>query len=160
MFNNLSFIRKAALTGSAGVLLVAAPFVAGWEVKRNAAYLDPVSIPTICYGHTQGVKLGQSMTDDECAMLLATELAEYIKEVDAAVKVQMPDTRRAALVSFAYNVGIHNFKTSTLLKKLNAGKPIEACNELRRWVYANGQKLNGLIRRREAERELCLVGEV
>lgn len=157
-FNSSSFIRTAVLTGSVGTVLIAAPFIGEWEQLRNIAYLDPVRIPTICYGHTEGVKLGQTKTDEECAALLVGELKEYMDAVDSLVKVPMPDTRRAAFVSFTYNVGITNFKNSTLLRKLNAGDTIGACNELPRWVYAKGIKLKGLVRRREAERELCLAG--
>jgi lysozyme len=139
-------------------MLIAAPFVAGWEGLRNVAYLDPVRVPTICYGSTEGVKLGQTKSDEECRAMLKAELGEFMRGVDAAVKVEMPDTRRAALTSFAYNVGLANFQRSTLLRLLNQGHTVAACNELRRWVYAKGIKLKGLVRRREAERELCLIG--
>jgi len=55
-----------------------------------------------------------------------------------------------------YNVGIANFKKSTLLKKLNKGDYEEASNQLLRWTRAGGKVLNGLVRRREAEKELFL----
>lgn len=157
-FRSSGFIRKAALTGSAGVVLIAAPFIAGWEELRNAAYYDPVQIPTICYGHTETAKIGQVKSDAECLNLLLGDMSEYVFAVASLVKVEMPDTRKAALVSFAYNVGVYNFKTSTLLKKLNNGDTIGACNELDRWVYAKGVRLRGLERRRAAEKELCLIG--
>lgn len=70
----------------------------------------------------------------------------------------MPETRRAALASFVYNVGEGQFSRSTLLRKLNAGDAREACAELSRWVYAGGRVLTGLVKRRAAERELCEVG--
>lgn len=159
VFRSSSFIKKAALTGSAGIILIAAPFISGWEELRNVAYYDPVSVPTICYGHTEGVKMGQVKSDFECADMLVNELKEYMDAVDKHVKVYMPDTRKAALISFTYNVGVANFKSSTLLEKLNKGDTIGACNELPRWVYAKGIKLNGLVKRREAERQLCLIGE-
>lgn len=122
------------------------------------AYLDPVRVPTICYGHTEGVKLGQTKTDEQCADMLADELGDYMRIVEKYAKSPMPDTRKAALTSFVYNVGHHNFRKSTLLKKLNAGDTVGACNELPRWVYAKGVRLRGLELRREAEKELCLIG--
>jgi lysozyme len=63
-----------------------------------------------------------------------------------------------ALVSFTYNVGAGAFRTSTLLKKLNAGDTVGACNQLPRWNKAGGKVLPGLTRRRAAEQALCLKG--
>jgi GH24 family phage-related lysozyme (muramidase) len=59
-----------------------------------------------------------------------------------------------ALVDFAYNAGAKNLLNSTLLKKLNAGDRKGAAKEFERWVYADGQILGGLVRRRMAERVL------
>lgn len=157
-FNSSSFIKTAALTGSAGVVLIAAPFIGEWEQLRNVAYYDPIQVPTICYGHTETAKIGQTKSDAECVKLLLGDMSGYVSTVNTLVKVKIPDTRKAALVSFAYNVGITNFKNSTLLRKLNDGDMVGACNELDRWVYAGGIKLNGLVKRRAAEKELCLVG--
>jgi lysozyme len=61
-------------------------------------------------------------------------------------------------VSFAYNVGGGNYCGSTLVRKLNAGDTAGACNELTRWTRAKGIVLPGLVKRREAERQLCLQG--
>ena len=63
-----------------------------------------------------------------------------------------------AYTSFAYNVGLGAFQTSTLLRKLKAGDRVGACNELRRWVYAKGRVLPGLVARRAAEEKMCLSG--
>ena len=153
-----SVFKKSALAGATGAMLLVIPVVSHFEGKLNSAYIDPVGVPTICYGHTEGVRLGQVMTDEECDALLAYDLGVYISGVEALVTVPMPDTRKAALTSFAYNVGLTNLMKSTLLKKLNKGETVAACNELRKWVYAKGKKLPGLVKRREAERELCLVG--
>ena len=62
------------------------------------------------------------------------------------------------MIDFIYNAGEGNFANSTMLKKLNSGDVAGACNELKRWVYSGGQKLAGLVARREAERDLCLRG--
>ena len=147
--------KRTALTG---VVLIASPFIATWEGLETSAYLDPVGIPTICYGHTKGVAIGDTKTKEECGALLNEELLEYLEAVDDYIYVPMPDTRRAALTSFSYNVGIENFKRSTLRKLMNEGKTREACEQLDRWIFAKGIKLRGLIRRREAEKELCLEG--
>lgn len=148
-------IRTRAL---AGALAVGIPLVGAYEGRNLFAYLDPVGIPTICDGITRGVQLGQSKTPAECDALLTAELGQAITLVDQLVVTSQPDTRRAALGSFVYNVGGTKFASSTLLRKLNAGDVPGACAELSRWVYAKGRKLGGLVRRRAAERELCEVG--
>ncbi|KPO22290.1 glycoside hydrolase family protein, partial [Escherichia coli] len=64
-----------------------------------------------------------------------------------------------ALYSFVYNVGAGNFRTSTLLRKINQGDIKGACDQLRRWTYAGGKQWKGLMTRREIEREICLWGQ-
>jgi lysozyme len=137
---------------------MAASFIMPWEGLVNRAYLDPIGIPTACYGFTAGVQLGQIYTDEECKHLLNVEIAKADAALQRLVTVPMPDTRRAAYISFIYNVGEGNFSRSTLLRKTNAGDVVGACNEFLRWSYAGGKKLAGLVKRREAERKLCLKG--
>ena len=80
------------------------------------------------------------------------------------VDVPLSTGQLAAFTSFTYNVGVSNFESSTLRRRLNAGDFQGACDELLRWRYATkaGVKveLPGLVRRREAERELCLEPDV
>jgi lysozyme len=129
--------------------------VSGFEGIRQYAYLDPVGIPTICFGETQGVALGQRRTLDECKSMLEESLYKANNAVDNCVHVPLSDNRRAALVSFTYNVGGTAFCQSTLVRKLNSGDP-KACDELLRWTKAKGIALPGLVKRREAERTMCL----
>lgn len=154
--------RKARLgivgMATAVALGVATPLVADFEGLRLGAYLDPVGIPTACYGTTRGVKLGQQFTKEQCDILLSQELSAAIATVDRYAVPKLTQYQYAAFGSFVYNVGEGNFKNSTLLRLLNAGDIIGACNQLPRWVYAKGIKLPGLVRRREAERRLCLYG--
>ncbi|RXZ42721.1 lysozyme [Crenobacter cavernae] len=148
---------KLAVAFGGGALAIAVAVTGHFEGQRTKAYLDPVGIPTICYGSTAGVRIGQTRTPAECDRLLKGELGAALATVNRSVRVPMPDTRRAALASFVYNVGPGSFERSTLLRKLNAGDAVGACNELPRWVYAGGQDLPGLKTRRAAERELCLM---
>jgi len=152
----MSVKGRVAGIAVAGALSFALPIVSYYEGMNLMAYIDPVGIPTICYGHTDGVKLGQTRSKAECERLLNEELGEAIRAVDRLVKVPMPDTRRAALGSFVYNAGAGAFARSTMLKKLNAGDIMDGCKELLKWVYAGGKKLKGLERRRTAEAKLCL----
>lgn len=128
------------------------------EGLRTVAYRDPVGIPTICFGETKGVRLGDKATVDECKGMLGSRVEEFGRGVDACVKVPLPDTRKAAFVSFSYNVGTQAFCSSTLVRKLNAGDTVGACDELLRWTKAKGITLPGLVKRREQERAMCMAG--
>ncbi|KAA0016682.1 lysozyme [Salinicola corii] len=134
-----------------------------YEGRELESYPDPVGIPTICTGHTGAdVRLGQTLTDEQCDKLLAGDLGTAFDAIDRNVTPEinatMPPTRRAGIASFIFNVGEGAFRRSTLLELLNAGHPRAACDQLSRWVYAQGKKLAGLVKRRAAERELCLAG--
>ena len=150
--------KRLAVAAFGAAMAVAAPLVSWYEGKRNNAYLDAVGIPTICYGHTGTAKLGQTLTDAECDALLERDLGVAFAAVDRHTTVELPVERRAALASFVFNIGEGAFKSSTLLRKLNAGDTAGACKELDRWVYAGGKVLEGLVKRRATERELCEVG--
>jgi lysozyme len=151
-------LRNLLAAGVVGAMALTTAFVGHYEGRVMRAYLDPAGVPTICNGATKGVRLGQTASGAECDAMLERDVKEALRAVDRAVKVPLPETRRAALGSFVYNVGEGRFKKSTLLKKLNAGDTIGACNELSRYIFAGGKKLKGLVTRREAERELCLRG--
>ena len=139
-------------------MALAAALITAFEGGFHHAYLDPPGIPTICYGSTKGVKLYTTATDQQCAALLGKDVRDAEKAVNDLVKVRISDKTKAALVSFVFNVGRGNFAKSTLLKKLNSGDIKGACNELPRWVYSGGKKLNGLVKRRNEELQLCKSG--
>jgi len=142
----------AAASLSAGVALVSY-----FEGRELIGYFDPVGIPTVCYGHTATAVVGQQRTSEECEQLLAQDLGFALAAVDKQLP-SLPPLTRAALGSFVFNVGAGNFNSSTLLRKAKSGDLVGACSELPRWVYAGGRQLTGLVRRRAAERELCLRG--
>lgn len=146
----MSKARIAAL--GLGTCLV---LVGSFEGLRTVAYKDPVGIPTICYGSTAGVKMGQTATRAQCEELLGEELLEAHDAMAACVKVPLSPNERSAYTSFTYNVGGLAFCRSTLVRKLNAGDHRGACAELSRWNKARGIVLPGLTRRRAAERQLC-----
>lgn len=141
------------------VLSGAAALVAMWEGYKAYTYVDPVGILTACYGHTgPELKLGQKFTQEQCNTYLEADLRTATAAVDRLVKVKLSPNERSALISFVYNVGEGNFASSTLLKKLNAGDRLGAANEFPRWVNAGGKRLQGLVNRRAAEREIFLKG--
>ncbi|EBH8903464.1 lysozyme [Salmonella enterica] len=154
---------KALLAGGAGAIAIAAAMLGGYdglEGRRYVHYRDVVGVITVCDGHTgKDIIPGKRYTDAECDALLNQDLARVKAQVDPLIKVSIPERERAALYSFAYNVGTGAFARSTLLKKLNAGDHAGACNELKRWTYAGGKQWKGLVTRREIEHEVCLWGQ-
>lgn len=147
----LAYGFTAAVAMSGGYL------IAPNEGKVNEVYLDPVNIKTSCYGHTgPELKLGQKFTDEQCLDQLAKDLSSHDKQMMNLVRVPLTDYQHAAFLSFAYNVGVGNFKSSTMLRKLNSKDYEGACEELSRWIYAKKQKLNGLVTRRQQEKDMCL----
>lgn len=122
-----------------------------FEGLRLEAYLDAAGVPTIGYGHTKGVRMGDRITE-YCAK---EYLLQDVREAEQAVNdlnVAKTEGQFDALVSFAYNLGIGRLYSSTLLKEVRAGGSKHAITrEFKRWVYAGGRKLNGLEKRREWE---------
>lgn len=129
--------------------------VSGAEGLRQVAYRDPVGIPTICFGETKGVKLGDRKTPEECTGLLIDRLQEFGDGVRKCVGHDLPPPRKAAYTSLAYNIGVNAFCGSTLVRKERAGNPAGACAEILRWDKAKGVPLPGLKKRRGEEFELC-----
>ncbi len=140
------------------ILGLTALLVAGFEGCREYAYRDPVGIPTICFGHTDGVKMGQYMSKEECKALLLKDLKIYSDGIERCVKLPMPETRAAALISFAYNVGVKQACNSSVIKLINLGLTKEGCNRLLVWNKAMGIPLPGLTKRRTIERDYCVMG--
>lgn len=115
--------------------------------------------PTIGYGATgpaivQGTVWTQAQADAD----LRQRMAACGVVVDKHVSVPLNDEPKAALCDFVYNVGQANFESSTLLRLLNAGDVPGAANEFGKWNLAAGEVLPGLVKRRDAEKALFLLG--
>lgn len=121
------------------------------------AYKDPVNIPTIGYGHTSGVFMNQKITMKQVNDFLNQDLNNAANGVKNLVKVEITQNMFDALVSFVFNLGVGRLQSSTLLKKLNAGKYDEAAEQILRWNKAGGQILAGLTKRRQDEYNLFLA---
>lgn len=127
------------------------------EGLRLDAYLDPVGIPTIGYGSTLNVSMGQSITEQEALELLLADVERFEDAVRESVNVPINQHQFDALVSLCFNIGEGAFKRSTLLRKLNAGDHAGAADEFLRWKHAGGRVLPGLVTRRDDERRLFLM---
>lgn len=158
--------QNSRLTAGAAITALLVATVGAYEGLRLNTYKDAVGVPTICYGETEGVVMGQSKTKAECDDMLVKSLQKHEGDMRRCLDDPdgLPEKTYAAFVSFTYNVGSGNFCSSTLRRKANAGDLVGACNELTKWVYATDRrtgeriKLRGLVKRREGERALCLEG--
>lgn len=154
-----------------GLLVLSASTLIGiatHEGYREQAYLPTkYDVPTIGFGQTKNVKMGDKTDPVRSLRRLEKELDEvYVAAVKRYVKVPLHDYEFGAYVSFTYNLGTENFRTSTMLKKLNAGDYAGACAELSKWNKQDtgkrdpsGKKImveiDGLTERRAEEREIC-----
>ena len=143
----------AGLVVSASLLVS----VAVNEGYRGEAY-TPVKgdVPTIGFGETQGVKLGQKTDPVRSLIVLENDLDQRKAALAKLIHVPLYQYELDSYMDFAYNVGLENFRTSTLLKLLNQEKYQEACKELLKWDKFHGKVLNGLKFRREQEYKTCI----
>ena len=133
-----------------------------FEGFRSSPYLCPAGVPTIGYGSTRygnGSKVALSdppITEPQARDILRETLLGFQNEVDHLVQVDLTQGQYDALVDFAYNCGAANLQKSTLLAKVNANDMVGAASEFSKWCHCNGEVLEGLVRRREAERQLFI----
>lgn len=161
--------RKIIASGALVALLGlggAARFIndmANLEGYVPEGYLDPVGIPTKCFGDTRDVVVGKEYTFEECARSLNEHAVELIIPLKKCIPdfPTLPEKTRAAFASFTYNAGPGAFCKSTVAKKVNAGDLVGACKRLgERGFYdtARGKRLPGLVKRRQYESKMCLEG--
>lgn len=154
-----SRLRKAGFGLTvAGALAVG--FVGGKEGVSTKAYRDVVGVPTICFGETRGVKMGDTATMDECRAMLGDALVEFEGNMRACLTSpdKIPDKPYVAFLSLSYNIGSRAFCGSTVARKANAGDIRGACDAMLSWNKAGGRIIKGLTLRRQEERKMCLEG--
>lgn len=147
-----SRIAAGAIAVSAASLVA----IATYEGYRGDAYKDSVGVPTIGYGETVGVKMGDRTTPERALVTLLSSANRHADAIRPCIHVPLHQHEFDAYVSLAYNIGAGNFCRSTLVKKLNAKDYAGACEEIRRWNKAGGKVLPGLVKRREAEYRMCM----
>lgn len=143
-------------TSQSGISLIK-----GFEGKRLNAYDDGVGVWTIGFGtikYPNGVRVkkGDTCTEAQAESYLKNDLVKFENAINRLVKVPLNQNQFDALSSFTYNLGETNLSSSTLLKKLNAKDYAGTADQFLRWNKAGGKVMNGLTRRREAERNLFL----
>lgn len=156
----MSTKNKATAVVAAAVIATATPFIAKWEGVSLVAYRDIIGVPTVCYGETRGVSMGDRYTKQQCEEKLKVAVAEYYSALKPYMtNPDIPIGVQASLLELAYNVGIGAAGKSTMMKLANQGKYKEACLELDKWVKAAGGRVQGLVNRRaESKTQLCQKG--
>jgi lysozyme len=144
----------AAITLSATALVA----IVIHEGYRGDAYI-PVAgdVPTIGFGTTSGVKLGDRTTPEKALQVAMKDVQNFEGAVKSCVTVPLTQNEYDAYISLSYNIGTGAFCRSTLVKKLNTKDYVGACNEILKWDKFNGKPLAGLTKRRQEENTKCLT---
>lgn len=148
----------AQRTGTAALVLSAAAFVGllAHEGYRDRAYIPvPGDVPTIGFGTTEGVKMGDTITAPQAVARALADASKFEGAVKQCVKVPLHQREYDAFVSLSYNIGAQAFCSSTLVRLLNEGRYDEACAQILRWDKFKGQPLAGLTKRRQQEFKTC-----
>ena len=135
-----------------------------FEGCKLTAYRCPAGVCTIGYGHTASagappVKDGMTITQQQADDILSRDLVKFETAVHNMVQQPLNQNQFDVLVDFAYNAGIGNLQSSTLLKKVNAAQFDAVPAELMKWTKGGGKVLPGLVRRRQAESAWWVSGE-
>lgn len=127
------------------------------EGYRDNAYI-PIAgdVPTIGFGTTTGVKLGDRTTPEKALTVALRDVQGFEGAIKECVTVPLAQHEYDAFVSLSYNIGSNAFCRSTLVRRLNAGDYVGACNQILRWDHFKGKPLAGLTKRRQEEFKKCL----
>jgi lysozyme len=132
----------------------------GMDLIAKHFAIDPPGVITACIGRTNyddpDLRAGQKFTPEQCKQFLLDDLPKYAAQLDRCLKVETPPHRRAALISFTYNVGGGTVCKSSVIRYINQGDVQRGCDALMNYTKANGKYLQGLANRRKFEREWCL----
>lgn len=106
------------------------------------------------------VHVGDKFTKAQCDRMLAARLPQYWRAIEPCIKVEISDNERIAYTSTSYNIGSAKFCGSAMVRDLNEHDHAKACNDLLLYTHASGVFVPGLLKRRRAERRVCLTPEV
>lgn len=152
MRNKIAALVIASAVGIGGITQ--------YEGFKEEAYIDLAGIPTIGYGSTKDVKIGDRIDEKGARRRLISEvISEYHPGINNCVKVPLNQSEYDAYLSLTYNIGVGAFCRSTLVKLLNQEKYDEACKQILRWNKIKGRVSKGLTNRRQSEYNLCSKGQ-
>ena len=153
-------VEPARAERAAGIHLVTdagRALIKKYESCRLTSYEDGAGIWTIGWGHTKGVTEGMTCTQEQADQWFEEDLAETTKAVDGLVPVTLNNNQFSACVSLAYNIGTGKFASSTLLQLLRQGNIAGAADQFPRWDKVAGVPNDGLLKRRNEERQLFIT---
>lgn len=132
-----------------------AALIKSFETLRFGAYLPtPHDVPTIGWGHTRGVALGDTCTEEQAEAWFQEDVAWAEDCVNRAVKVPLTQGEFDSCVSLCFNIGCKAFSGSTLARELNTGDYDAASAQFLVWNKQAGKELAGLTKRRTEEQQL------
>lgn len=114
-------------------------------------YVCPGGYLTIGYGHIRTAESFARISKEEGEQLLREDVRDAEGAVRRLIRAPLRQAQFDALVSFTFNLGAGALQRSSLRQVINRSQHHEVPKQLRRWVFAGGRKLPGLLRRREAE---------
>jgi lysozyme len=165
----LSAAVIALVAAGATSVQIARQYLTEKEGLELVAYQDGARVWTICQGKTEGVGPHSVATKEVCDKWFDGEIGRRMDAVNRMIQVPISEPTRAGITSFCFNVGIAACRNSTLIRELNRGNQVLACDSILRWKYItrDGVKINcfedtqgvcsGLKDRRYGERALCLL---
>lgn len=142
---------------------------AKWEGEVRHTYVDKLgkggNVLTYCYGATEGAKLGQVYTREQCLESLKVQALKHASAAQRCLPPNLPDDTAAAFYDLSYNIGTAGFCRSSIARKARAGDLEGACRAIMLYTYANGKNCTvrangcfGIVKRRQDEVALCLRG--
>lgn len=149
-------VQVAALTVSAAAFVG----ILAHEGYREQAYIPvPGDVPTIGFGTTEGVRLGERTTPVQAMRRALRDIDKFDNALKQCVTAPLHQHEFDAFLSLSYNIGSRAFCNSTLVRKLNAQDYAGACREILRWDRFQGRALPGLTTRRQSEFKTCMGEE-
>ena len=160
-------VSAALIALLGGGAYLALDTTAEFEGYVPEGYVDPVGIPTKCWGDTRNVVVGQEYTFEECSRSLNEHMVELVQPLTRCIKgfADLPDKTKAAIASMTYNIGSGAMCKSSIVQRMNRGDLQGGCKRMAEiYKYATDRKtgkkvaLKGLERRRNYESAMCLAG--
>lgn len=125
-----------------------------FEGFRGETYLDVGGLPTIGYGHLiqSGEDFSDGITEEAASDLCLKELLEIWQGISGYISVDLTPYQAGAITSLAYNLGVHKLCDKTIIDRINVSDFDGAANEFPKWRLVSGKVVDGLVRRRKAEK--------
>ena len=155
--SNKSLAVILGSTTAAMALLAITPRFEGTVLKT---YADIGGVLSYCTGATEDAQWGKTYTPEECKKQLDYDLARHAEGMLNCIHVELTEGQKIAFTDFTFNAGVSAFCSSTMARKANLVDVMGSCAALTMWVKVGNKVVNGLVKRREAERRICIQGSI